>query len=188
MSVKEIFKYLRQINSLSQEQVAEKLGISRQTYIKYENGTVIPGDEIVRKVSLFYKVSESVIRENKIPQISNTDEISKSYKINHSQIDALVVADSGRGLKNSTLKNRKSYTGIFDGNAVRVLENENFKAGQRFILVAESDDEARVRREAAFEVLQSFRGTLRKNFDYKAELEKMREQKYERITGHKYSD
>ena len=42
--MKEILKYLRQTNSFTQEEIARKHEISRQTYIKYENGEVEPGD------------------------------------------------------------------------------------------------------------------------------------------------
>lgn len=42
--MREILKYLRQTNSFTQEEIARKLEISRQTYIKYENGEVEPGD------------------------------------------------------------------------------------------------------------------------------------------------
>ena len=45
--MKEILKYLRQTNSFTQEEIARKLEISRQTYINYENGEVEPGDWIL---------------------------------------------------------------------------------------------------------------------------------------------
>ena len=34
--MKEILKYLRQINSLTQDEIAKKINISRQWYIKFE--------------------------------------------------------------------------------------------------------------------------------------------------------
>ena len=45
--MREILKYLRQTNSFTQEEIVRKIEISRQTYIKYENGEVEPGDWIL---------------------------------------------------------------------------------------------------------------------------------------------
>ena len=56
--MKEILKYLRQLNSFSQEQIAQKLGISRQSYIKYENGSVIPNNSTVHHLAAIYGVGE----------------------------------------------------------------------------------------------------------------------------------
>ena len=67
--MKEILKYLRQINSFSQERIAQKLGISRQSYIKYENGSVVPNNSTVHHLAAIYGVSEEFIRSNKIPSV-----------------------------------------------------------------------------------------------------------------------
>ena len=62
--MKEILKYLRQTNSFTQEEIAQKLEISRQSYIKYENGDVEPNDKIIRKLAIIYNVSESSLTDN----------------------------------------------------------------------------------------------------------------------------
>ena len=46
-----IIKSLREQHSYSQDELAQELGISRQTYIKYENGSCDMPLEIVRKLS-----------------------------------------------------------------------------------------------------------------------------------------
>lgn len=48
--LKENLIMLRNVHGLSQEEVAEKIGISRQAYAKWENGTTVP--DIVKCQSL----------------------------------------------------------------------------------------------------------------------------------------
>ena len=48
---------LRKINNLSQEQLAEKLNISRQTLSKYETGESIPDIEKCKAIADFFNVS-----------------------------------------------------------------------------------------------------------------------------------
>ena len=47
---------LRKINNLSQEQLAEKLNISRQTLSKYETGESIPDIEKCKAIADFFDV------------------------------------------------------------------------------------------------------------------------------------
>ena len=49
--MKEILRQLREEHFFSQGTVAKELGISRQSYIKYEAGEVEPSVEIIRKLS-----------------------------------------------------------------------------------------------------------------------------------------
>ena len=48
---------LRKINNLSQEQLAEKLGISRQTLSKYETGESVPDIEKCKVIADYFGVS-----------------------------------------------------------------------------------------------------------------------------------
>ena len=48
---------LRKINNLSQEQLAEKLGISRQTISKYETGESVPDIEKCKVIADYFGVS-----------------------------------------------------------------------------------------------------------------------------------
>lgn len=63
--MKEILKQLREEHFFSQDKVAKELGISRQSYIKYESGEVVPSVEIVKKLSALYEVSYETIIDNK---------------------------------------------------------------------------------------------------------------------------
>lgn len=54
MELKNKFKSIRKHHGLSQEKMAEKLGIARGTYINYELGERIPlADLLIKLVSLF---------------------------------------------------------------------------------------------------------------------------------------
>ncbi|MDW0112244.1 helix-turn-helix transcriptional regulator [Sporosarcina saromensis] len=50
-------KRLRQNKKLSQQEMADFLGISRQGYGKYENGSSQPSFEMLEKLSIFFGVS-----------------------------------------------------------------------------------------------------------------------------------
>ena len=48
---------LRKLNSLSQEQIAERIGISRQAYAKWESGATVPDVERASRLAEVYGVS-----------------------------------------------------------------------------------------------------------------------------------
>ena len=48
---------LRKLNNYSQEQIAEKLGISRQAYAKWESGLTVPDVEKASSLAQVYKVT-----------------------------------------------------------------------------------------------------------------------------------
>ena len=62
---------LREQNNYSQAAVASYLGISRQMYIKYENGDVEPPVKIIAELANFYRVPYDVIIEDKLNQQKN---------------------------------------------------------------------------------------------------------------------
>ncbi len=72
-----IIKSLREKNSFSQEELSKKLDISRQTYIKYENGSNEMPLEILRKLSKIFDVDYSCLIDNKMP-VEATYEITQS--------------------------------------------------------------------------------------------------------------
>ena len=96
--MKEILKYLRQLNSLSQEEIAGHLNISRQSYINYENGTVIPSDKIVSRLAQIYGVTEEFLRANRVPKPNSISSYAETkhaeYKISSEDSQsALQVAE-----------------------------------------------------------------------------------------------
>ena len=61
--LKENLVILRNIHGYSQEDVAEKIGISRQAYAKWENGATIPDIEKCQRLSELYGVTiDSLIK------------------------------------------------------------------------------------------------------------------------------
>ncbi len=141
--MKEIIKYLRQLNSLTQDEVATKLGITRQSYIKYENGSVTPSEKMIEKMAVIYKVSTDYIHENKLPQPGKNEFL---YNTNNKIL--FVTEDS----PSYSASNGKTYDAWFDGNTVRVIDSDfKFTKGQRFKIVVEDEEEAIARKKEAWE-------------------------------------
>lgn len=55
--LKENISMLRSVNGYSQEEVAEKMGVSRQAYAKWEKGETVPDVERCQKLAELYGVT-----------------------------------------------------------------------------------------------------------------------------------
>lgn len=165
--MKEILKYLRQLNSFSQEQIAQKLGISRQSYIKYENGSVIPNNSTVHHLAEIYGVGEDFIRRNEVQSPLGKKHDNSEFKTDERLLE---VASPEYVMKASVQQARQTYEGIFDGNCVRVLGDHNFTKGQKIIMWEENEDEKEARRQKAWKTILRMRKTVPNDFDYKKEL------------------
>lgn len=53
----EHLKQLRKSKNLLQKDMAQILGVERTTYVKYENGTSEPSNEILKKLADYFEVS-----------------------------------------------------------------------------------------------------------------------------------
>lgn len=61
---------LRKLNGYSQEQIAEKIGISRQAYAKWENGMTIPNIEKAALLAQVYGITlDSLIKSKHVDGI-----------------------------------------------------------------------------------------------------------------------
>lgn len=194
--MKEILKYLRQTNSLTQDEIAKKINISRQWYIKFEKGLVQPTSEIVKKLSEFYQVSEDFIYKNKVPSIKEIENQTSEHKTvkykTNKDYGKLALADSGVAvavaepavITKEDSKNKITIQGYFDGKAIQIDTPENiqqsFFQGQRFQLIPLYDEKEEERRKAAWKELQSLVGSIKvpDDFDVKEELYKALEEKY----------
>ena len=194
--MKEILKYLRQTNSLTQDEIAKKINISRQWYIKFEKGLVQPSSEIVKKLSGFYQVSEDFIYKNKVPSIKEIENQTSEHKTvkykTNKDYGKLALADSGVAvavaepavITKEDSKNKITIQGYFDGKAIQIDTPENiqqsFFQGQRFQLIPLYDEKEEERRKAAWKELQSLVGSIKvpDDFDVKEELYKALEEKY----------
>ncbi len=72
--MKATLRNLREQNNYSQAAVSSYLGISRQMYIKYENGDALPSVKVVKDLANFYRVPYDVLIEDKL----NSEDASKS--------------------------------------------------------------------------------------------------------------
>lgn len=61
----EIIRMLREKNNYSQNSIATFLGISRQMYIKYEQGVIVPPVKVVKDLANFYRVPYEYIIDGK---------------------------------------------------------------------------------------------------------------------------
>lgn len=75
-----ILKKLREKHLYSQEEMAKKLGISRQSYLAYENGKSEMPIGILRKVSSLFDVDYSCFIDNVMPREIEYDIQKKSKK------------------------------------------------------------------------------------------------------------
>lgn len=194
--MKEILKYLRQTNSLTQDEIAKKINISRQWYIKFEKGLVKPSSKIVKKLSELYQVSEDFIYKNKVPSIKEIENQTSEHKTvkykTNKDYGKLALADSGVAvavaepavITKEDSKNKITIQGYFDGKAIQIDTPKNiqqsFFQGQRFQLIPLYDEKEEERRKEAWKELQSLVGSIKvpDDFDIKEELYKALEEKY----------
>ena len=76
--ISKYLQFLRKSNNYTQDDLAEKLGISRQAVSKWETGMTIPDLEVLLKISKLYDITINDILEPKIqPQrITDFEQIS----------------------------------------------------------------------------------------------------------------
>ena len=82
MNLADNLKRIRKDNNLSQEQLAEKLGVSRQSVSKWESGQSYPEmDKVLQICSLFNLNINELINENikEINEIKEAKNISNKY-------------------------------------------------------------------------------------------------------------
>ena len=88
--VMERLKQLRISNKLYQKDVAEKIGVDRSTYVKYENGQSEPNFEILKRLADLFNVSIDYLlgHDDKKKEPAKVDELdemrSKLLKIYNS--------------------------------------------------------------------------------------------------------
>ena len=57
MSTKDVLKNIRVKNSLTQDEMAEKLSVTRQAVSRWENGDSTPNIETLKQISIAFDVS-----------------------------------------------------------------------------------------------------------------------------------
>ncbi len=61
-------RYLRQSRELSQVQLAEKLGFSKQSVSNWENDNIMPSVDVLEKLADFFKVSTDYLLGRETPE------------------------------------------------------------------------------------------------------------------------
>lgn len=91
MLFNDYLRSLRKDKKMTQDDVAEILGIERSTYTKYESGTSRPNSEMLKKLSQLFDVSINDLldsHENEIP--SNVKILLRdARKLTPVQLDAI---------------------------------------------------------------------------------------------------
>lgn len=191
--MKEILKYLRQLHSFTQDEIARKIGISRQWYIKLEKGLSEPSEEMIEKFSKIYDVSEDFIRKNQIPKIEdsasqkNAQDGSKyskqiqternpdvTYRIEHEMSETLAVAEPEPGfsyenaIRKYANEKMKMYYAFFDGKNVKIQNPPAFRKGEKFkIFIEKNEDEDLEERKKSFERMMEIVKKAAKEHPYK---------------------
>lgn len=192
--MKEILKYLRTINSYSQEKVATEVGISRQSYNKYEAGTVVPSKEMVEKLAKLYGVQTDFILNNKVPDLpGNKNDVT--YAINKKSAGIVSEPEVAYSANDEISmpkvlpvhKNHpRTYEAYFSKDAVHVIgTNFPFTEGQRLkvTIEEETEEEEQKRKEAAWAKIQSMIGKFKlpeelENLSYDEIRRRALEEKY----------
>lgn len=118
--LKENLTMLRGINGYSQEEIAERIGISRQAYAKWESGATIPDVEKCRRLAEVYGVT--------------VDALLKTEQVDGAGV--LPPAPKGKNVWGSVVMNERGQLVI--PKAAR--EHFGFELGQRFIVLSEDTE------------------------------------------------
>ena len=118
--LKENLTMLRGINGYSQEEIAERIGISRQAYAKWESGATIPDVEKCRRLAEVYGVT--------------VDALLKTEQVDGAGV--LPPAPKGKNVWGSVVMNERGQLVI--PKAAR--EHFGFEPGQRFIVLSEDSE------------------------------------------------
>ena len=133
---------LRKINGYSQEEVAEKIGISRQAYAKWEKGTTIPDvEKCVLLAELYETTIDSLIRTETADGIGVIPPAPKGKNI----WGSVIIGDRGQIV---IPKGARDKFGLAGGQRLIVMSDELGIA----LLPAESFEE---KMRKAMEILMS---------------------------------
>ncbi len=131
---------LRKKNNITQEELAENVGVSRQTISKWELGETSPDLEEAKKLSKIFNVSLDELVDNDIKElltekVSNTEKLAglilKIIKI--FSIGALVLFIVLIALWGVLMYKRKNESGrIIEKTIICTLHDEEYSMGFRF--------------------------------------------------------
>ena len=86
MLFSEKLKLFRTKNSLTQEELAEKLNVSRQAITKWESGDGIPDIENLKQISILFNVTiDELVKDDKIIKINGKYSYKEELEIDHTK-------------------------------------------------------------------------------------------------------
>ncbi|MBQ9947941.1 MAG: helix-turn-helix domain-containing protein [Oscillospiraceae bacterium] len=127
MSISEKIQQLRKSNGLSQEQLAEKLNVSRQAISKWESGTSLPDAEKIVLISDLFEVS--------------TDYLMKDENTSRADDNNQQIIQVSRKLYISDINKRK--LSAFDEFEIEIINSDN--KGEGTLITGISKPNAKVR-------------------------------------------
>ena len=125
---------LRRINGFSQEQISEKIGISRQAYAKWESGATVPDINKCSLLAQLYGVTiDSLLKSEKVEGIGTIPPAPKGKNI----WGTIVVNDRGQIVIPKGARDKFSLVGgtrivvLSDENGIVLLSAEKFEENMR---------------------------------------------------------
>lgn len=110
---------LRNIHGFSQEELAEKIGISRQAYAKWESGSTVPDiDKCSRLAEIFGVSIDSLVKTEKTEGIGTVPPAPKGKNI----WGTVIINERGQIVIPKAARDRFSLTG---GQRLVVLSDED---------------------------------------------------------------
>ena len=79
MKLSEKLQTLRKKNNLTQQELANKLYISRSLYAKYENDVAFPSNDVLVNIATLFNVSIEFLKNDKYKRISNFMSIRSDF-------------------------------------------------------------------------------------------------------------
>ena len=135
--LKDNLAMLRNIHGFSQEELAEKINISRQAYAKWERGDTIPDVEKCSRLAEIYGVSiDSLVKTTetegigKIPPAPNGKNIWGSVTIN--ERGQIVIPKAARD--QFALASGQRLIVLSDEEGIALIPAEKFEARMRAVL------------------------------------------------------
>ncbi len=141
--LKDNLAVLRNVHGFSQEQIAEKIGISRQAYAKWESGVTVPDIEKCSLLAGVYGVTlDSLIKETKVEGIGTLP----PAPVGKSIWGTVTVSDRGQIVIPKDARDKFGISGgtrlivASDEVGIALLPVEVFEAGlKRFSELAHTD-------------------------------------------------
>lgn len=135
--LKENLIMLRSIHGYSQEQIAEKINISRQAYAKWENGATIPDIEKCSLLAGVYGVTlDSLIKDEKVDGIGAIP----PAPVGKSIWGTVTVSDRGQIVIPKAARDKFGLTGgarlivVADEKGIALVPIETFEEGLRKVM------------------------------------------------------